>query len=321
MKVLIAATSFSEITKQPEQRLLDAGHQVAHNPYRRPMTAAELAPLLKGVDAVAAGVDDFSAPALAQADRLKAIVKHGAGVDNIAIEECTRRGIVVANIPGANAEAVADMTLALMLAVARHIPEGDRTTKAGGWVNSYGVDLFHATVGLLGLGRIGKAVARRCRGFDADVLAYDPQFDEDFAREYRIERADSLEQVMREADFVSIHMPSNEQTRQCVNAKRIALMKPTAILVNTARGAIVDEEALADALEQGRIFGAGLDVYATEPPTNMRLIGSPRTVAMPHVSSNTPGALLAMGNGVVDAIMAVFGGRRPEHVVNPEVYQ
>ncbi|MFB3881697.1 MAG: phosphoglycerate dehydrogenase [Armatimonadota bacterium] len=321
MKVLITATSFSEITKEPEQRLVDAGYEIAHNPYGRPMTAAEVAPLLKGVDAVAAGVDDFSAPALSQADQLKAIVKHGAGVDNIAIEECTRRGIIVANIPGANAEAVADMTLALMLAVARHIPEGDRTTKAGHWVNTYGVDLFRATVGLLGMGRIGKGVARRCRGFDADVLAYDPYFDEEFSREYRIGRADSIEQVMREADFVCVHMPSNEQTRKIINAKMIALMKPTAILVNTARGAIVDEEALADALEEGRIFGAGLDVYATEPPTNRRLIESPRTVTMPHVSSNTPGALLAMGNGVVDAIMAVFAGKRPESVVNPEVYR
>jgi D-3-phosphoglycerate dehydrogenase len=320
MKVLITATSFSEVAREPEQRLIDAGYEVAHNPYGRPMTVDEVAPLLKGVDGVAAGVDDFSAPALAQADQLKIIAKHGAGVDNIGIEECTRRGIVVANIPGANAEAVADMALALMLAVARHIPEGDRTTKAGQWQNTYGVDLFQATVGLLGMGRIGKGVAQRCRGFDARVLAYDPYFDEAFAKANGIERADSLDQVMREADFVSIHMPSNEQTRKSINAEKIALMKPTAILVNTARGAIVDEDALADALEQGRIFGAGLDVYATEPPTNSRLINSPRTVTMPHVSSNTPGALLAMGNGVVDAIVAVFEGQRPQYVVNPDVY-
>jgi D-3-phosphoglycerate dehydrogenase len=321
MRVLITATSFSEIAKEPEERLIAAGYEVAHNPYGRPMTAAELAPLLQGVDGVAAGVDDFSAAAFAQADRLKVVARHGAGIDQVDLAECTRRGIVVANLPGANAEAVADMTLALMLAVARNIPEGDRTTKAGQWVNTYGVDLYHATVGLLGMGRIGKGVARRCRGFDADVLAYDPYFDEEFARDYRIERAESLEQVMREADFVCIHMPSNEQTRKCINAEKIALMKPTAILINTARGAIVDEEALADALEQGRIFGAGLDVYAAEPPTNTRLITSPRIVTMPHVSSNTPGALLAMGNGVVDAIMAVFSGRRPEFVVNPEVYK
>ncbi len=321
MKVLITATSFSEVTFEPEQRLIDAGYEIAHNPYGRPMTAEEVAPLLKGVDAIAAGVDDFSAPALAQADRLKIVAKHGAGVDNIGIDECTRRGIVVANIPGANAEAVADMALALMLAVARHIPEGDRTTKAGKWQNTYGTDLFQATVGLLGMGRIGKGVARRCRGFDARVLAYDPYFDAAFAKENRVERADSIEQVMREADFVSLHMPSTEETRKTINAERIALMKPTAILVNTARGAIVDEDALADALEAGRIFGAGLDVYAAEPPTNSRLIKCARTVTMPHVSSNTPGALLAMGNGVVDAIFAALNGKRPQYVVNPEVYK
>jgi D-3-phosphoglycerate dehydrogenase len=320
MKVLITATSFSEVTREPEDRLVEAGYEVAHNPYGRPMTADEMAPLLEGVDGCAAGVDDFSAPAFARADRLKVVARHGAGIDQVDTAECTRRGIVVANLPGANAEAVADMSLALMLAVARHIAAGDRTTKAGQWVNTYGVDLYRSTVGLLGLGRIGKGVARRCRGFDARVLAYDPYFDEEFAREHGVERAESLEQVMRETDFVSIHMPSNEETRGIIDAEKIGWMKPTAILVNTARGAIVNEDDLADALEAERIFGAGLDVYAAEPPTNSRLLQCERTVTMPHVSSNTPQALLAMGNGVVDAIEAVFRGERPEHCVNPEVY-
>jgi len=321
MKVLITATSFSEITREPEERLSAAGYEIIHNPYGRPMTAEQLAPLLEGIDGCAAGVDDFSASAFARADHLKVLARHGAGIDQVDLEECTRRGIVVANLPGANADAVADMTLALMLAVARHIPEGDRTTKAGEWVNTYGVDLHQATVALLGLGRIGKGVARRCRGFDARVLAYDPYFDEDFAAKHGVERAESLDQAMTEGDFVCIHMPANDETRGAIDAAKIALMKPTAILVNTARGTIVDEDALADALQEGRIFGAGLDVYATEPPQNSRLLRCERAVTMPHVSSNTPGALLAMGNGVVDAIVAVFEGRRPQHVVNPEVYK
>jgi phosphoglycerate dehydrogenase-like enzyme len=320
MKVVITATSFSEVTREPEERLIAAGHEIVHNPYGRPMKTAEVAPLLAGADACIAGVDDFSAPSVAQADRLKLLVKHGAGIDNIDVPAFTAKGIAVANLPGANAEAVADMALALMLAVARHIAEGDRTTKAGQWVNTYGVDLYRATVGLLGLGRIGKGVARRCRGFDARVLAYDPYFDEDFAAEHDIERADSIEEVMRESDFISIHMPSTPETRKTINAEKIALMKPTAILVNTARGAIVDEDALADALDQGRIFGAGLDVYAAEPPSGSRLLKCERAVTMPHVSSNTPGALLAMGNGCVDAVEAVFAGQRPPHLINPEVY-
>lgn len=321
MKVLITATSFSEVTREPEQRLVEAGFEIAHNPHGRPMTADEMAPLLEGVDGCAAGVDDFSAPAFARADRLKVVARHGAGLDNVDIEECTRKGIAVANVPGANAEAVADMTLALMLAVARRITEGDRTTKAGGWVNSYGVDLYRSTIGLLGLGRIGRGVARRCTGFDARILAYDPYFDEEFATAHGVERADSMEEVMREADFVCIHMPANEETRGSINADRIGLMKPTAILVNTARGAIVDEDALADALEHGGIFGVGLDVYAQEPPQNRRLVEHPRTVTMPHVSSNTPNALLAMGNGVVDAIFAALEGRQPEYCANPEVFE
>lgn len=321
MKVLITATSFSEVTEEPEDRLKKAGHEVVHNPYGRPMTAEELAPLLADADACGAGVDDFSAAALPPPGRLKVIAKHGAGVDNIDIAECTRRGIVVANVPGANAEAVADMSFALMLAVARRIPLGDRTTKEGQWINTYGVDLHGATLGLLGMGRIGKASARRGKGFDMRVLAYDPYFDQQFAAECGVERAESLEQVMKDADFISVHMPLNEKTRGIVDAERIALMKSTAILVNTARGPIVDEQALADALEQGRIFGAGLDVYAAEPPTDSRLLRCERAVTMPHNSSNTTGALLAMGNGVTDAILAVFEGGRPEYCVNPEVYE
>jgi D-3-phosphoglycerate dehydrogenase len=320
MKVLITATSFSEVTKEPEERLKEAGHEVIHNPHGRPMTAEELAPLLAEADACGAGVDDFSAPAFARADRLKIIVKHGAGIDNIDVAECTRRGIVVANVPGANAEAVADMSFALMLAVARRVPLGDRTTKAGQWINTYGVDVHGATLGLLGMGRIGKAAALRGRGFEMRVLAYDPYFDEEFAAAHGVERAASLEQVMKEADFVSVHMPLNERTQGIIDAEKIALMKPTAIIVNTARGAIIDEEALAAALEEGRIFGAGLDVYAAEPPTDSRLLRCERAVTMPHNSSNTTGALLGMGNGVTDAILAVFSGKRPQHCVNPEVY-
>jgi len=320
MKVLITATSFSTLTPEPEERLTAEGYEIAHNPHGRPMSPEEIKPLLRGVDGIAAGVDRFFPPCFDEADRLKVIARHGAGIDQVDIAECTRRGIVVANVPGANAEAVADMSFALMLAVARHVPEGDRTTKAGEWVNTYGRDLHKAALGVLGLGRIGKGVARRGRGFDMRVLAYDPYFDEQFAAQYQVEKAESLEQLMREADFISLHMPVMPETRGIINAEKIALMKPTAILVNTARGALVDEDALADALEAGRIFGAGFDVYAVEPPINSRLLKCPRTVTMPHVSSNTPGALLGMGNGVTDAIIAVFNGQRPEFCVNPEVY-
>jgi D-3-phosphoglycerate dehydrogenase len=321
VKVLISATSFSTLTPEPEERLRAEGYEIIHNPYGRPMTSEELRPLLAQVDAVAAGVDQFHPPAFDDVTNLKVVARHGAGMDCVDIPECTRRGIVVANTPGANAEAVADMALALMLGVARHLPEGDSSTKAGRWENTYGRDLFQGTLGLLGLGRIGKGVARRCHGFSMRILAYDPYFDEKFAAQYGVERADSVEQVMKEADFVSIHMPLMPETRGFINAEKIALMKPTAILVNTARGAIIDEDALAEALDAGVIYGAGLDVYAAEPPTNSRLLKCARAVTLPHVSSNTPGALLAMGNGVTDAIIAVLNGRKPEFLCNPEVYE
>jgi D-3-phosphoglycerate dehydrogenase / 2-oxoglutarate reductase len=153
------------------------------------------------------------------------------------------------------------------------------------------------------------------------VLAYDPYFDETFAQQFGVERADSVDQVLKEADFLSLHLPLMDETRGFINKERLALMKPTAILVNTARGAIIDEAALADALAAGTIYGAGLDVYAAEPPTDSPLLNCPRTVTLPHVSSNTPGALLAMGNGVTDAIIAVLNGKKPEFLINPEVYE
>jgi D-3-phosphoglycerate dehydrogenase len=318
---LISATSFSTQTPEPEERLRAAGYEIVHNPYGRPMTAQELRPLLAQVDAVAAGVDQFHPPAFDDVTNLKVVARHGAGLDCVDITECTRRGIVVANTPGANAEAVADMALGLMAAVARHIPEGDATMKAGKWENSYGRDMFKATLGLLGLGRIGKGVARRGHGFDMRILAYDPYFDEAFAQQFSVVRATSPEQVLREADFISLHLPLMEETRGFINKERLALMKPTAILVNTARGAIIDEGALAEALAAGTIYGAGLDVYATEPPTDSPLLKCPRVITLPHVSSNTPGALLAMGNGVTDAIFAVLNGGKPEFLVNPEVYK
>jgi len=320
VKVLISATSFSTLTPEPEERLRAEGYEILHNPYGRPMTAEELKPLLRDVDAIAAGVDQFHPPAFDEAERLKVVARHGAGLDCVDLPECTRRGIVVANTPGANAEAVADMAIGLMLAVARHIPEGDQCIKSGNWENTYGRDLFQGTLGLLGLGRIGKGVARRCRGFDMRLLAYDPYFDEGFAAEYGVERAASVDQVLEEADFVSLHLPLMPETRGFINAERLARMKPTAILVNTARGAIIDEAALADTLKAGAIYGAGLDVYATEPPGDSPLVGCPRTVTLPHVSSNTPGALRAMADGVVDAIIAVLHGRKPEFLCNPEVY-
>ncbi len=152
------------------------------------------------------------------------------------------------------------------------------------------------------------------------ILAYDPYFDEKFAAEFNVERAESVDQVLKEADFLSLHLPLMEETRGFINKARLSLMKPTAILVNTARGAIIDEAALAAALTAGQIYGAGLDVFATEPPTNSPLLKCPRTVTLPHVSSNTPGALLAMGNGVTDAIIAVLNGKKPEFFVNPEVW-
>jgi len=222
---------------------------------------------------------------------------------------------------GTNHEAVADMAVALMAALSNRLFAYHQEVMEGRWGGHFHPGLWRSTVGIVGLGRIGRALARRCRSFEMRVLAYDPVADPAYAAAERIELVE-LERVFREADFVSVHAPHSFETDKLVNRERLALMKPSAFLINTARGGLVDESALIEALAEGRIAGAGLDVFEVEPlPAGSPLRDLPNVVLTPHCAGGSISAVAAMTERCVDNILAIRDGRSPgdDYLLNPEV--
>ncbi len=226
---------------------------------------------------------------LANTGALKIIGRAGAGVDNVDLDAATERGILVMNTPGANTMATAEHAISMLMALARRIPFADSTMKEGRWAKKdiVGVELFDKTLGIIGLGRIGRVVAERLNAFGMKILAHDPFLTCEVARQLNVEPAD-LDTICAQADMITIHCPINDETRGLLDARRLGLMKPTALVVNCARGGIVDEDALYDALKEGRIAGAAVDVFATEPlPGESKLRELPNAVLTPHLAATT----------------------------------
>ncbi|MEX0921711.1 MAG: hydroxyacid dehydrogenase [Rhodovibrionaceae bacterium] len=258
---------------------------------------------------------------------LRAVVKHGSGVDNIDVEEATRRGIQVANTPGgANASSVAEGAVALMLAALRQIRRMDLEVRAGNfdcrWTTVLD-DLSGGTLGIVGLGQIGRNVARICRqGFDMRTVGFDPALDAQTMAALGLEKMDTLEELAAEADVISVHVPLSEATRNLVDAAVLRVMKPSAFLVNTARGGVVDETALIAALKEGRIRGAGLDVFEQEPPqADNPLLSMDSVVLSPHVAGVTQASMRGMSMSVADTVAAILGGETPKTLLNPKVLE
>ena len=251
---------------------------------------------------VIVGVDPLDAEVLAAAPKLRAIAKYGVGVDNIDMDYCKEHGIKVSRTVGANSEAVADYAMALMLAVARKVPEIDRKCRERNWGKITTRDVSHATLGLFGLGAIGRHVALRAKGFGMKVIAYDPFWPEDFAREQQIERADA-QTIFQTADFISLHLPLLPDTEGFVGERELGWMKKDAILINTARGGLVDEKALLRALKEGRIYGAGLDAFAHEPPEDDDWYDLPNVVLGSHCAASTQGATRNMGRMATENLL------------------
>ncbi len=312
--ILITSTSFGKKIKAPLETLLSKGYDVRPNDLGRPMTPEELVERLAECDGCIAGLDHFTADVIRQAPKLKIIARYGAGIDRVDLAAAAEVGATVTNTPVANSDSVADLAVALMLAVARKIPAADRCVRDGRWENMYGTSLAEKTVGLIGFGRIGSRVADRVRGFRCRVLAVDPLLDAAAAEAAGVELV-SLEELLAAADFISLHLPANEQTRGFINRERFAQMKPTAIVVNTARGEVIDQAALLEALREGQIGGAGLDAHAEEPPDPSPFEGLDNVVLTPHMGAYTEDALINMAEGAVENLCAFFEGREPANVV------
>jgi glyoxylate reductase len=257
--------------------------------------------------------------------QLKVVANFAVGFNNIDVAAATRRKIPVTNTPGVLTETTADMTWALLMDAARRVSEGDRLVRTKSWqgwgpLQLLGADVTGATLGIIGLGRIGQAVARRAKGFEMNILYWNrtrlsPQEEQALGVTYG-----EFEAVLRGSDFLSIHVALNEATRHMIGAKELALMKPTACLVNTSRGPVLDEKSLVKALRDGTIAAAGLDVYENEPALEPELYELKNAVLAPHLGSATIGTRTKMGNMAAANCLAACRGERPRNLVNPEIY-
>ncbi len=272
---------------------------------------------LKGFDAVIVGVEKITKEIILSASKLKAIAKHGAGIDNIDVSAASERGIVVLTAAGTNSEAVADLTFGLFLSLARTIPSADRAVKEGKWPRVVGVQVNGKVLGIIGLGQIGKKVAKRASGFEMKVLAYDVIKDEAFAKQWGMTYV-PLNELLTQADFISIHIPLLPSTKNLIGEKELKVMKKGAFLVNISRGDIVDEKALYQALKEGRIGGAALDVFSREPVGESPLLQLDNLISTPHMGAYTMEALKETGMICVQGIMDVLEGRKTPFAVNPE---
>ena len=254
---------------------------------------------------------------IAAAPRLVVIGRAGTGVDNIDLEAATRRGIVVVNAPYGNTVSVAEHTLAMLLALVRHIPRADSALHQGHWDKpSYeGVQVRGKVLGLVGLGRIGTAVARRALGLEMKVVGYDPFVTPERAAQMGVQWV-SWEELLRNADFVSLHLPESEQTHSLISSRELAMIKPSAYLINCARGSLVDEQALLQALQEGRLAGAALDVFAQEPPLDSPLLHCDNVILTPHVAGSTAEAQRDTAVEVAQQVLEVLAGHIPRYPVN-----
>jgi len=270
--------------------------------------------------------DRIDGALLDAAPRVRVVSNYAVGFDNVDVDAATARGVVVTNTPGVLTETVADFAITLLLAVARRVVEADRYTREGRWKSwepmlFLGQDLHGTTLGLVGLGRIGAAVARRAHGFNMRMLYYDVVRREDLERELALEFT-SLDDLLRRSDFISVHTPLTPQTRHLISTQQFGMMKRTAVLVNTARGPIVDPDALYRALADRRIWGAGLDVFEAEPvPADHPLLRLDNIIVVPHIASASVETRTKMALMAADNLLAVLSDRQPPHFVNPDVWE
>ncbi len=320
------------VTRKIPARALDelthSGHEVEVSQFDRILASQELIDKGKDADAVLSLLTDkITAEVLdLLGDKVKIISNYAVGFDNIDVAAATERGIVVTNTPCDEVnESVAEMTWAMMLALARRVVEADQVTRQGaykGWEPAIflGQLLRGKTLGIVGMGRIGGMAAKRAKGFEMRVLYTKRSRDEEMEKEYGVEFAD-MDRLLAESDFVSLHVPLNDETRGMINSDAFAKMKHGAILINTARGPIVKEQDLVEALRDGHLGGAGMDVYENEPIINPELVGMENVIMTPHIASATHEAREAMGKLAVDAILQTFSDHIPSNIVNKEVWE
>jgi len=309
---LVLARTFGKYSNEPLALLQNNGFEIE----RREKVDTDG---LKGFEAIVVGVQRITREML-QNSSVKIIAKHGVGVDNIDLEAATELGIPVTVTPNANAVSVAELTIGFIFALSKKLIDlHNNLYQKRQFVSNVGLELHGKILGIVGFGSIGKEVAKRALCLGMRVLVYDPYVEESNLRELGVEKTE-LDELLRQSDFVSLHVPLNESTRHLIDREKISLMKRTAYLINTARGGVVDEKALAEALKSGQIAGAALDVFDVEPlPADSPFFDCPNVIMTPHVGAHTYEAILRMNMMAAESIVDFFNGKIPKHVVNRDV--
>ncbi|MCK4857681.1 MAG: phosphoglycerate dehydrogenase [candidate division Zixibacteria bacterium] len=321
-KALVGSRSFGEVVSAGEKPRTKASFEVSRvSPEERPLDASKMTRIIArdNPDVIICGAEPVTAGVLRASKKLRMVMKHGVGVDNIDLDAATNLHIVVANAPGTNAAAVADLTLSAALALLRGYCEASSSTKAGAWKRYMGHELGEMTVGIVGTGHIGTEVIKRLQGFGAKMLAYDVVKNVTLESKYTLSYV-TLQELLETSDIVTLHVTLSEQTRKMISARELEMMKESAYFINTARGELVDEGALYNCLKAMRIAGAALDVLATEPPQSSPILQLDNVLATPHIAAYTYEAMARMDRTCAETIVDTFRGKRCPNVLNPVVY-
>ncbi|MCX8187568.1 MAG: phosphoglycerate dehydrogenase [Nitrososphaeria archaeon] len=320
-KILITSRSYGRHYPDQLERLKRLGDVVyAENP---PLKEDKLLQIIDQYNAIVAGLDEYTGKVLEKASDLKILARYGVGLDNVDLKKATELGIIVTYTPGANTIAVAEHTFALILSLIKNIPRLNEVAKRGEWAGRRELnrELYGKVLGIIGLGSIGRAVAAMAKGFGMEVIAYSPHVKKEDAERLGVKLV-SLEELLQKSDVISIHTSYSPEKYHLIGEKELGLMKKTAYLINTARGELVDEKALINALKKGAIAGAALDVFEKEPPSlDNELLKLDNVIVTPHAASHTWEAVRRMGEMVTEDIEAALSGIKPKNMANPEVLQ
>jgi phosphoglycerate dehydrogenase-like enzyme len=324
-KILVTAQAFAVSGGDARRELEAAGCELLPSKSWGPLTESELIAQAHEVDAVIAATDPYVSNVFESLPRLKLVARCGVGIDSVDLAAASGAGVLVTNVPFAMTDAVADYCMGLLLTMVRRIHEGYNCMQQGGWAEFPGVELRDKTLGLIGFGKIGQAVADRALGFGLRVIAYDPAVAPASIPEWATQRYSrvqfhSLEDVLSQSHFVSVHAPNNPSTKHLINADTLNKMRPDGYLINTSRGALIDESALIDCLTRGKIAGAAIDVYEREPlPPQHPLRTTPRLLMTPHNAFNSREAAVRMSWGCAHPILDAIQQKTPEFLCNPDV--
>lgn len=303
-KVLITPRSYGKHNRDELVRKLNEnGIEAIFNPYGNIMNEEQMIEAIKDVDGVILGVDPMNSNVLSNAKNLKVIAKYGVGIDNIDCDYANEKSITITRTVGANSNAVADYAMTLLCAVARNLVDIDKGCHNNDWGKKEALDIFGKKIGVIGLGAIGKGVVKRAKGFDMEVYGFDVFKDDDYIANNDIKFTD-IDTIVKECDFISLHLPLTNETKHILNKDNLKNAKSNLIIINTARGGLVDEDVLYDLLVEGKIYGLGLDVFEQEPPGDSKLLTLPNVIVGSHTAASTRGATIMMSEMATDSIIA-----------------